>query len=320
MGNGSQFVLPAARVKAAHEFGKVAVLFGGHSAERAVSLKSGTAVLGALKARGVTVHGIDAGPDVVVRLTEGGYHRVFIALHGKGGEDGALQGALETLGIPYTGSGVLGSALGMDKLRAKELWRGAGLPTPPFTVLDEGFDAARVVAEVGLPLIVKPICQGSSIGMTRVEREADLLAAYHAARRFDARVMAERWISGAEYTAAILLGQSLPLIKLETPRSFYDYEAKYSANDTRYLCPCGLDSAQEKSIQRVALRAFESLGCSGWGRVDIMCDSDGRPWLLEVNTVPGMTDHSLVPMAAHAIGLSFEELCWRILETSMELH
>lgn len=310
--------LPAQRVTHAQAFGKVAVLMGGHSAEREVSLKSGNAVLAALKAGGVEAYGLDVGNDVVAQLRQASCDRVFIALHGRGGEDGRLQGALETLGIPYTGTGVLGSALGMDKLRTKKLWLGAGIPTPPFVVLESGFDPSVVVQHVGLPLIIKPVTQGSSIGMTKVAEAKDIPAAFELARRYDPVVMAERWVTGKEYTATILLGQALPLIRLETPRGFYDYEAKYLANDTRYICPCGLPGQDEERIQRLALKAFTEVGCSGWGRVDVMCDAAGAPWFLEVNTVPGMTDHSLVPMAARAVGLTFEELCWRILETSLE--
>lgn len=310
--------LPALRVSDAKAFGKVAVLMGGLSSEREVSLKSGNAVLAALLARGVAAYAIDAGADVIGQLRQAGCDRVFIALHGRGGEDGRLQGALETLGIPYTGTGVLGSALGMDKVRTKQLWMGIGIPTPPFVLLDPGFDANAVAKSVGLPLIVKPVTQGSSIGMTKVTDAQQLPAAFELARRYDPLVMAERWITGKEYTATVLLGRPLPLIRLETPRGFYDYEAKYISNDTRYICPCGLTDADEQRIQQLATKAFSALGCSGWGRVDVMCDAAGDAWLLEVNTVPGMTDHSLVPMAARAVGVSFEELCWHILETSME--
>lgn len=310
--------LPAPRVADPRAFGKVAVLMGGHSSEREVSLKSGNAVLTALLARGIAACPIDAGMDVIGQLREAKCDRVFIVLHGRGGEDGRLQGALETLGIPYTGTGVLGSALGMDKVRTKQLWAGIGIPTPPFVMLERGFDPAAVVQQVGLPLITKPVTQGSSIGMTKVTDAQQLPAAFELARRYDPCVMAERWITGKEYTATVLLGRPLPLIRLETPRGFYDYEAKYLANDTRYSCPCGLAEADEQRIQQLAVKAFDALGCSGWGRVDVMCDAKGDAWLLEVNTVPGMTDHSLVPMAARAVGVTFEDLCWRVLETSME--
>ena len=305
-------------VNDATEFGKVAVLLGGRSAEREVSLKSGQAVLKALCAQGVDAHGIDAGPDVLEVLGKGGYDRVFIVLHGRGGEDGVLQGALETLGLPYTGGGVLASALGMDKLRAKQVWLGAGLPTPPFRLVDAATDPATVIADLGLPLAVKPACEGSSIGVSRVNQPAEFKAAWERAARCDASVLVEPWIGGGEYTGAVLQGEALPLIRLETPREFYDYEAKYNADDTRYHCPCGLPPAQEAELQRLVLQAFKALAGYGWGRVDFLVDAQQRPWLLEVNTVPGMTDHSLVPMAARTVGLDFQALVWRILETSME--
>ncbi|MFO1430373.1 MAG: D-alanine--D-alanine ligase [Candidatus Competibacteraceae bacterium] len=305
-------------VNDAAEFGKVAVLLGGRSAEREVSLKSGRAVLTALLAQGVNAHAIDAGPDVLEVLAKGGYDRVFIVLHGRGGEDGVIQGALETLGLPYTGSGVLASALGMDKLRAKQLWLGAGLPTPPFQVVEAQTDPATVIADLGLPLAVKPAREGSSIGVSRVNRPDEFKDAWEKAARCDATVLVEPWIDGDEYTGAVLQGEALPLIRLETPREFYDYEAKYHADDTRYHCPCGLPSEREAEFRHLVLQAFAALGCHGWGRVDFLVDSQQRPWLLEVNTVPGMTDHSLVPMAARAVGLDFQALVWRILETSLE--
>lgn len=315
---GGNAVSGRTTIQNAREFGKVALVYGGTSAEREVSLRSGNAVLAALRAQQVNVDAIDAGPDVLERLRQGGYDRVFIALHGKGGEDGTLQGALDLMGLPYTGSGVLGSSIGMDKLRTKLLWLGAGIPTPRFALLDAGFRTEDVVAQLGLPMIVKPSAQGSSIGMSKVERAEQLQPAFELAHRYDPVVFAESWIAGKEYTASLLWDQALPMIRLETPRQFYDYEAKYSSNDTRYICPCGLAANEESRIAAVALKAFQVLGCSGWGRVDIMCDAKGAPWLLEVNTVPGMTDHSLVPMAARAAGLSFEQLVWRILETSFE--
>ncbi|WP_303901772.1 D-alanine--D-alanine ligase [Thiohalomonas denitrificans] len=298
-------------------FGRVALLMGGLSAEREVSLKSGAACLAALERRGVDVHGIDAGRDVLDRLGTGGFDRVFIALHGRGGEDGAIQGALETMGLPYTGSGVLASALGMDKLRTKQVWMGGGLPTPAFEVLTADSDFASVAARLGLPLMVKPAREGSSIGMSRVESPEHLAAAYAEAARYDREVFAEAWVTGAEYTVAILSGEPLPAIRLETPHSFYDYEAKYRANTTRYHVPCGLHAEREAELGRLALDAFRGVGASGWGRVDIMADAEGRLWPIEVNTIPGMTDHSLVPMAAQAAGIDFDELVWRILETSV---
>lgn len=300
----------------AANFGRVAVLMGGQSAERPVSLKSGAAVLAALQEQGVDAHPVDPGPDVLQVLAAGGYQRAFVILHGRGGEDGVIQGALETLGLPYTGSGVLGSALGMDKYRCKLLWRGAGLPTPEFVVLRGEADLPQAVA-LGFPLMIKPAHEGSSIGMAKVETAEELVRGWRAASQFDHLVLAERWIRGAEYTAAVLDGEPLPLIRLETPHSFYDYEAKYSANTTRYHCPCGLPEEEEARLQVLALDAFTAIGGTGWGRVDLMLDEGGRPWLLEVNTAPGMTDHSLVPMAARVRGIAFAELVWRILETTL---
>ena len=296
--------------------GKVAVLMGGWSAEREISLKSGRAVLAALKRKGVDAYGIDAGNDMLARLGEGGYDRVFIALHGRGGEDGVVQGALEVMGLPYTGSGVLGSAVAMSKLAAKRIWRGAGLPTPDFQVLEPGFAANEVADTLGFPFAIKPALEGSSLGISKVESLPEVSAAYEKAAGFGGPVLAERWIPGKEYTAAMLDAQNLPLIRLETPRAFYDYEAKYFSDSTRYHCPCGLDPGAEESCRLLARRAFESLGAGGWGRVDFMMDEAGQPWLIEVNTVPGMTDHSLVPMAARAEGIDFDELVLRILATA----
>lgn len=308
----------AARVRDAGAFGKVAVLMGGWSAEREISLQSGRAVLAGLTARGVRAEGIDVGRDVVRRLLEGGYERAFVILHGRGGEDGVIQGALEALGIPYTGSGVLGCALAMDKLRTKQLWSAVGLPTPPFVCLGTEAELAAAPDALGLPLIVKPVHEGSSLGMTKVDDAGALPRAWREARALDDGVFAERWIEGEEYTVALLGDQALPLIRVDTPREFYDYAAKYKATDTRYVCPCGLSAAEEARLGRLALQAFAALGCSGWGRVDLIRDRDGRPWLIEANTVPGMTDHSLVPMAAEAAGLDFGDLVWRILETSLD--
>jgi D-alanine-D-alanine ligase len=300
-------------------FGKVAVLLGGRSAERAISLKSGEAVLRALLQRGVDAHPLDsADPDFVRRLEDGGFDRVFNALHGRGGEDGVVQGLLEYLGIPYTGSGVLGSALAMDKLRTKQLWLGVGLPTPVFCVLNSEADLPRAASEVGFPMMLKPVHEGSSIGMTKVERESDLQQAWQAADQYDHEVLAERWVAGPEFTAAIVAGTALPLIRLETPRTFYDFEAKYHADSTRYHCPCGLPQEQESRLQTLALQAFAAVAARGWGRVDFILDTAQRPWLIEVNTVPGMTDHSLVPMAAREHGWDMPELVWRLLETSVE--
>ena len=301
----------------ASEFGKVALLLGGRAAEREISLKSGAAVLAALQRLGVDVHAVDPGPDVLEVLRAGSFDRAFIILHGRGGEDGQIQGALETIGLPYTGSGVLGSAIGMDKYRTKLIWAGAGIPTAEFALL-YGADDLPAAEALGFPLMIKPAHEGSSIGMARADNAADLATAWRAAAAYDAEVLAERWISGAEFTCAILDGEALPVIRLETPHSFYDYEAKYHANTTRYLCPCGLAADVEAEFQALCLSAFDAVGAGGWGRVDFMLDADGAPRLLEVNTVPGMTDHSLVPMAAKARGIDFDALCARILATSLD--
>ncbi|MBE2293795.1 MAG: D-alanine--D-alanine ligase [Phycisphaerales bacterium] len=299
------------------EFGKVAVLMGGWSAERAVSLKSGQAVLAALLARGVDAVGIDADREILRVLSDGHFNRVFIVLHGRGGEDGVIQGALEILGLPYTGSGVLASALGMDKLRTKQIWQGAGLVTPPWRLVESAAELADAARELGLPLAVKPAREGSSIGVSRVDTPAQFQSAWEQAIACDSSVLVEPWIQGQEYTGALLGDQALPLIRLETPRTFYDYEAKYHAADTHYFCPCGLPESREAELRDLVCRAFAVVGGSGWGRVDLMVDTQGQPWLLEVNTVPGMTDHSLVPMAARVAGVGFEELVWQILETSL---
>ena len=297
-------------------FGKVAVLFGGRSAEREISLKSGRAVLDGLLRSGIDAHPVDPGPDVLDVLVTGGFDRAFIVLHGRGGEDGVIQGALESIAMPYTGSGVLGSALGMDKYRCKLLWRGRGLPTADFALLAKESDLPDAVA-LGFPLMIKPAHEGSSIGMAKVEDASALAAAWRDAARYDSLVLAERWISGAEFTCAILGRQALPLIRLETPHAFYDYEAKYQADSTRYLCPCGLPQEQEQSLRELAVLAFDAVGAKGWGRVDLMFDGDGNPMLLEINTVPGMTDHSLVPMAARADGIGFDALVTGILEGTL---
>ncbi|HYA39493.1 MAG TPA: D-alanine--D-alanine ligase [Candidatus Methylomirabilis sp.] len=298
------------------DFGKVAVLMGGPSAEREVSLKSGNAVLAALKRQGIEAHSIDADKSTLRLLEDGRFDRAFIALHGRWGEDGVIQGALEVLDIPYTGSGVLGSALGMDKLRTKFLWTAAGIPTPEFAVLAPGTDLDRVAVGLGLPVFVKPVREGSSLGVSKAKTAAELKTAWATAAKFDDQVIAERFIDGAEITCGILGDQALPLIKIETDREFYDYEAKYLLDTTRYFCPCGLPAAQEREMQQLARRAFEVLGCAGWGRVDFMLDRTGRAYALEVNTVPGMTDHSLVPKAARQAGIDFDQLVLRILETA----
>ncbi len=306
-------------VSRASRYGKVAVLLGGNSAEREISLLSGRAVLGALQAAGVDAHAVDAADaDLLAQLTNGGFDRAFIALHGRGGEDGVIQGLLETIGMPYTGSGVLGSALGMDKLRTKQIWQSAGIPTPAFSVLSDAAAATAARDTLTYPVIIKPVHEGSSIGISKVASAEGLLAAWEQAARYDSSIIVEQWIDGVEYTAGILHDTALPLIRLETPNSFYDYEAKYQADTTRYLIPCGLDAAQEAQMQTLALEAFRAVGASGWGRVDFMLDAAGRPWFIEVNTVPGLTDHSLVPMAAQAAGTGFEALACRILDTSMD--
>ncbi|EHA15022.1 MULTISPECIES: D-alanine--D-alanine ligase [unclassified Halomonas] len=296
--------------------GKVVVVYGGTSAEREVSLKSGAAILEALQRKGVDACGYDPRESGLVGLEQLAPSVVFVALHGRGGEDGTLQGALELLNIPYTGSGVLASALGMDKQRTKQVWSAVGLPTPESIMLDAGSDWSAVVARLGLPLIVKPVHEGSTLGISIVKSQAALEAAYHEAAQFDARVMAERFIVGDEYTVALLGSQVLPAIRVEVPGGFYDYEAKYIANTTQYHLPCGLPTEQEAALADICQQAFAAIGGVGWGRVDVMRDSEGRFWLLEVNTVPGMTDHSLVPQAAAHAGISFDELVMEILNTA----
>jgi len=302
---------------AQHQFGKVAVLMGGLSAERDISLLTGEAVLAALLEKGIDAHAIDVDKNVIEKIIAGNYDRVFIALHGRGGEDGQIQGALEILGLPYTGSKVLGSALSMDKLRCKQLWQSLNLPTPAWKLLNSKNDLKNV-NELTLPVMIKPAHEGSSIGMSKVNHRDDLEAAWNDAKQYDNSVIAEEFITGDEYTVAILAGDALPVIKLETDNDFYDFDAKYKSDNTRYLCPCGLSAQDEKQIQSLAVKAFNATGASGWGRVDLMRDGKGYFWLIEVNTVPGMTSHSLVPMAAQAAGISFADLVGNILETSME--
>jgi D-alanine-D-alanine ligase len=303
----------SARAPAPMPRGRVAVLLGGSSAEREVSLRSGAMVLEALLDRGVDAIAFDPALRPLGELVAEGVAVAFNVLHGRPGEDGTVQGALELLGVPCTGSGVLASALAMDKWRTKLLWQAAGIPTPPFALLEADTDLPAVAERLGLPLMVKPANEGSSIGMSKVDLIGQFEPALRTALEHDPLVIAERFIQGAEYTAAILDGEPLPLIRLETPRAFYDYEAKYHAHDTRYIVPCGLPPGQEQAIQQAALAAFRLLGCRGWGRVDLMVDSAGEPWFLEVNTAPGMTDHSLVPMAARHAGIDFGELCLRVL-------
>jgi D-alanine-D-alanine ligase len=294
-------------------FGKVAVLLGGKSAEREVSLKSGGMVLAALRKKGIDAHPFDPKERDVQELVKERFARVFIALHGRFGEDGTVQGVLEWLGIPYTGSGVLASALAMDKVRTKRLWAAEGLPTAPYEVLTGETNLGAVAKRLGVPLFVKPASEGSSVGMSKVRAAGELEEAYALAVNYDRVVIAEKFIDGAELTVGIVGERVLPIIRIETPREFYDYEAKYIANDTRYLIPCGLSDKKEKELQALSLKAFRALGCRGWGRVDLMLDKRGRPFLLEVNTSPGMTDHSLVPMAARAVGISYEDLCLKVL-------
>jgi D-alanine-D-alanine ligase len=298
-------------------YGKVAVVMGGRSAERDISLLSGTAVLAALRRSGVHVIGIDADTTLLQRLRDERVDRVFIMLHGRDGEDGKLQGALEWLGIPYTGSGVLASALAMDKIRSKLIWQRLDLATPDFVQLQQDMDFAAVLAQLG-PCFVKPVSEGSSIGIGGAATVAELEAAWHTAHGYDSVVLAESWIRGSEYTVAILDDEPLPIVAMQTGNAFYDYEAKYLSDATCYQCPCDLDAAATAELQQLALAAYRTVGCSGWGRVDVMRDQAGRFWLLEVNTVPGMTSHSLVPMAAVAAGLGFDQLVLRILDSSLQ--
>jgi len=297
-------------------FGKVAVVMGGWGAEREVSLNSGAAVLAGLLEQGVNAHELDAGRNVLTVLQEQKFDRVFNILHGRGGEDGVLQGALNLLQIPCTGCGVMASAISMDKLMTKRIWTGSGLKTPAFAVLNDDTDFEAVVAEYGLPLMVKPADEGSSVGMTKVTEVDQLRPAYELAKQYNCAVFAEQWVTGTEYTISIVGDQVLPIIRVETDSDFYDYEAKYQSGDTRYFCPCGLDAESEAAMQQLAKTAFDTLGASGWGRIDLMQDEQGQIWLIELNTVPGMTNTSLVPKAAAAAGLSFGELVVKILETA----
>ena len=308
------------RINDARAFGRVAVVMGGTSAEREVSLDSGRNVLAALRARGIDAHAIDGIPALLDALRAGHFARVFNILHGQhgGGEDGVLQGALESLHVPYTGSGVLGAALSMDKIRSKWVWRALDLPTPDFLPLRKGEDAHAAVRALGLPVIVKPSSEGSSVGVSRVLADTDVDAAAALAARYPGDLMVERMVIGAEYTVSILGARALPSIRIVPKGAYYDYHAKYVAEDTQYVCP-GLEAADEQALGELALRAFRALDCDGWGRVDVMRDAgSGRFYLLEVNTAPGMTSHSLVPKAAAAIGMDFQTLCWHILETSFD--
>ncbi|MCX4190334.1 D-alanine--D-alanine ligase [Methylophaga sp. OBS3] len=306
------------RVTDPKAFGRVAVLMGGRSAEREISLRSGNAVLTALQAQGIDAVGIDVDKQVDITLRHGKYDRAFVVLHGRGGEDGEIQGLLQAMGMPFTGSGVTGAMLSMNKRISKLIWQQQGLPTPKFQHVNAETDAVELVKHLGLPIVIKPVREGSSIGMSKVVNGEEVTAAIATALQYDDDVIAEQWVNGAEYTASILDGEALPVIRLKTPNAFYDFDAKYQANTTEYLCPCGLESEQEKLCQSLALSAFNSLQMRGWGRIDVMADTKGNFYLLEANSVPGMTDHSLVPMAAKQAGLDFQQLCWRVLEYSLE--
>lgn len=300
----------------ANRFGRLALVCGGTSAEREISLRSGAAVAAALETLAIPFETFDGPRAVVEAAAAGRVDCVLNMLHGRGGEDGCLQGALALWGVPVTGSGVLASALTMDKLKTKQVWRACGLPTPDWRAATAPGQADEILADLDVPVFVKPAREGSSVGMSRVVEPAGLNGAIARALEHDRTALVEPLVDGPEYTCAVLAGETLPLIRIATPREFYDYEAKYSSDQTEYHCPCGLDPVRERALRTLALQAFDALGCRGWGRVDFLVDGDDRPWLLEVNTVPGMTDHSLVPMAASAAGLSFEQLVWRILLTA----
>ena len=301
-------------------FGRVLLLMGGWSSERVISLKSGETVLGALQRADVDVTAMDIRrnflPELLAAHQAKPFDRAFIILHGRGGEDGQIQAVLDLLGIPYTGASMGASAIGMDKLACKRIWRGEGLPTPPWAVVATEAEAHRALESLGLPVMVKPVAEGSSVGVAKVDRPDQLAAAFHEAARYGL-VMMERYIRGGEYTVSLLNGRALPVIRLSTPHDFYDFDAKYLANDTEYTIPSGLSAEEESAMQAIALKAFEQIGGSGWGRVDFMRDEHGQNWLIEVNTVPGMTDHSLVPMAARAVGIEIEELCLSILAQTL---
>lgn len=299
-----------------HDYGRVAVLMGGPGAERAISLESGQRVYQALRRQGVDAVTMEPSADTLSLLRAEGIEAVFLALHGQGGEDGNIQGLLEWLGLPYTGSGVLASALAMDKDYSKRLWLAAGLPTPEYMLVSADSDWSAVVRRLGLPLFIKPVRGGSSIGVTLVRTAEALPGAWREASRYDQRVLAERLVSGGEYTVSILDGQALPVVGLQTTRPFYDYQAKYQDPDTRYVCPCGLSGEIERDMQSLALQANDCLGARSWGRVDVILDDDGQTWLIEMNTIPGMTEHSLLPMAAAALGIDFDALVLRILDAS----
>ena len=298
------------------QIGKVAVLMGGLSAEREISLLSGSAVLAALKNTGVDAHGVDVDENIIDELKNGDYQHAFIILHGRGGEDGTIQGLLEIMQLPYTGSGVMASSIAMDKLKTKQIWMAMGLPTPKFCILDSEKSCEQALTTLGLPMIIKPVLEGSSIGMSKVENSEELVPAWEKAQQCGGTVIAECWVEGDEYTVALLDGRVLPMIKLKTEHKFYDYDAKYEADDTQYICPCGLSEEREAEYAELARQAFDAVNASSWGRVDFMVDENNQPWLIEVNTVPGMTSHSLVPMAAKQAGLSFDDLVLNILTTA----
>ncbi len=300
------------------QFGRVAVLMGGTAAEREISLRSGKAVYDALLALGVDAIAVDIQESFSRALENLSCDRIFNIVHGRGGEDGVLQGILQDLGLPYTGSGVMASALAMDKLRTKMCWKGVGLPTPDWQIIRSPDDIEACIEQLGFPVIVKPSQEGSSLGMSQAHNKAELMTAWATARQYGCEVYAERWVFGREYTVGVLQGQPLPLVGVQASNSFYDYEAKYFSDKTRYYCPSGLNPEVEQQLQALALEACSTIGVTGWGRVDLFLDAEERPQLIEVNTVPGMTDHSLVPMAAKEAGIDFEELVWRILETSLD--
>ncbi len=305
-------------VKNPKEFGRVAVLMGGWSAERQVSLWSGEGVVAALKEKGVDVTAIDADKNAVLNLGTQGFDRVFNIMHGTGGEDGTVQAILDLHGLPYPGSGVLASSLAMDKLRTKRIWKAEGLPTPDFMVLKNADDAHEAAKRFGYPLIIKPAADGSSVGVSKVKSVDQVDKAFAEALGDGRVVIAEEFIAGGEYTCPILDGVALPVIRIEPDGEFYDFNAKYISDKTSYHCPAGLEAPHEKNLQQICAKAFDLIGCEDWGRVDFMMDAQGKPWLLEINTLPGMTSHSLVPMSAKVSGLSYADLCWALLETTLK--
>ncbi len=306
------------KIKDPKKFGRVAVLMGGKGAEREISINSGTAIFNALRRKNVDAISLDIGSNPFLVLNNKQITRVFNSVHGRGGEDGTLQAVLEIMNLPYTGSGVMASAITMDKLKTKLCWRGLNLPTPAWFLLKQPQDIDACIKKLGFPVIVKPTEEGSSIGMSKANNKQQLLLAFIEASKYKCDVYAEKWVDGDEYTIAILDNNCLPVIRLETSHDFYDYQAKYESNTTQYHCPCGLNKEQEKALQQLALDAYIGVNVTGWGRVDVFIDKNNNSQLIEVNTVPGMTTHSLVPMAAEKSGLNFDELVWRILETSLK--